>query len=148
MRGLGGDRVDIWSEWQQITNALRRVVGGVAAAWVSGSFISDKPNPADIDCLYVVDTARLAVAVQDPRNAGLMDVIARSGVKATFGLRVDSYVLEWMPFPGASPPVGTEVYLRTRGYWDDLRGRTRDSDDRLASIPRRGYLEVILDGYN
>lgn len=143
----GTGRGDIWSEWQQLTGALRQVVGGVAAAWLSGSFVTNKPDPGDIDCLYVIDTAHLA-AVTDAQHQAFIDVVTRSRVKARFGLRVDSYILEWAPYQGPQPPVWANGYLQTRGYWDDFWGRIRDPDARLASIPRRGYLEVILDGYH
>ena len=64
-----------------------------------------------------------------------------------FADKGDSYVLEWMPSPGHQRPVGAEPYYGNRGYWDNLWVRVRDSDQRLDSVPRRGYLEVILDGY-
>lgn len=73
--------------------------------------------------------------------------MSRSQVKQTFQLPVDSYVLEWTPTPGPGVPVGARGYLEQRGYWDDLWVRVKDTDDRLDSIPRRGYLEVIVDGY-
>ncbi len=148
VQGSGGDRIDIWNEWRQVTEALRQAVGAVAAVWMSGSFISDKRNPADIDCLYVVDTARLDTARPDPRARALIDVIGTSRVKSQYGLRVDSYILEWTPYSGSTPPVGADNYLKFRGYWDDFWVRSRDTDPRLGSIPRRGYLEVILDGYH
>lgn len=138
---------DIWDEWRQLTGALRQAVGNVAAAWLSGSFVTDKPDPGDIDSLYVIDTASIA-AVTDAQYQAFISVVAQSRVRSAFGLRVDSYILEWMPYPGPQPPVWADGYLRTRGYWDDFWGRARDPDDRLASIPRRGYLEVILDGYH
>lgn len=146
--GRPGDREAIWQEWQQVTSALRSVVGEVAACWLSGSFFTDKPSPADIDCVYVVDTARLsAAASSNQQHAAFLQLVNTSGVKQAFGVRVDTYILEWMPSPGSQPAVGTGSYLQSRGYWDDLWCRLKDADLRLGSIPRRGYLEVHLDGY-
>jgi Family of unknown function (DUF6932) len=143
-------RRQIWDQWIRLTEALRRVAVDVAACWLSGSFFTDKPVPGDLDCLYVIDTARLAdvSASGDPARIGFVRAVSQSRVKALYGLPVDSYVLEWIPTPGPSPTaVGAQNYLELRGYWHDLWVRIRDSDPRLDSIPRRGYLEVIIDGY-
>jgi hypothetical protein len=146
--GQPGDREDIWLEWQQVTSAVRDVVGEVAACWLSGSFFTDKPDPRDIDCVYIIDSTRLIdAAASDPRHAMFLYQVATSQLKDVHGVRVDSYVLEWMPTPGAEMPEEAKEYLGWRGYWDDLWCRIRDEDARLDSIPRRGYLEVYLDGY-
>lgn len=139
----------IWDQWVDLTNALRSIVGEVAACWLSGSFFTDKPIPGDIDCLYVIDTSRLAAvsASGQVNHIWFLHCASRGRVKSAFGLNVDSYVLEWAPTPGPARGVGTGTYLADRGYWDDLWVRVKDPDARLDSIPRRGYLEVILDGY-
>jgi hypothetical protein len=139
----------IWEQWMDLTDALQRIVGEVAACWLSGSFFSDKPVPGDIDCLYVVDTDRLATVVARGRKDEIAFVRhATTGkVKETYGLRIDSYIMEWVPTPGPIPGVGAQRYLSERGYWDDLWVRVKDNQPRLDSIPRRGYLEVIVDGY-
>ena len=67
--------------------------------------------------------------------------------KTTFGLRVDSFVLEWWPTAGPGRPAIAQRYLENRGYWDDLWSRRRSTDEREDSMPRVGYLEVIIDGY-
>lgn len=35
-----------------------------------------------------------------------------------------------------------------RGYWDDLWCRLRSNDDNEARVSRRGYVEVIIDGWH
>lgn len=142
-------RRELWDQWMSLTAALRSVVGELPACWLSGSFFSDKPVPGDIDCLYVIDTDRLAdvVASGDGGRIAFLQAVTTNQVKSIFGLHVDSFVLEWMPTPGPTPAVGTERYLSSRGYWDDLWVRVKDSNHRLDSVPRRGYLEVIVDGY-
>jgi hypothetical protein len=139
-------RGEIWRGWLQLTAALRSVVR-VPAAWLGGSFLTDKLGPNDLDCVYVVESSELASALSDPRRAPFVNVVAHSQVKSTFGLLVDSYILAWAPAAGVQPPVTAQDYLRLRGYWDDLWSRERSPDIRASSIPRRGYLEVILDGY-
>lgn len=142
-----GTREDLWSDWTTLTGALRALVGTVPAAWLSGSFISEKEHPGDIDCLYVIDTDDvLRVMNGGGLDASLLTSMARGQVKHTLGLNVDSYILEWCPTPGPRADAPDSYYL-TRGYWDDFWGRLRNSDPRLESLPRRGYLEVVIDGY-
>lgn len=145
--GSSTRRQEVWEHWVQLTDAVRSIVGAIPAAWVSGSFLTDKLEPGDLDCLYVIEGARLAAAAADPRHGPFLDLVARSQVKSTFGLLVDSFILEWVPTPGVGRSVGAAGYFADRGYWDDLWGRERSTDPRDDSIPRRGYLEVILDGY-
>ena len=142
-------RREIWDQWIDVTRALQSVVGEVAACWLSGSYFSNKPVPGDIDCLYVIDTDHLAQAAAsgDRSHLAFLHTVMTNRIKSTFGLHVDSFVLEWVPTPGPGRPVGAAGYLADRGYWDDLWVRVKDSDHRLDSIPRRGYLEVIIDGY-
>lgn len=146
VRGLAPQREQIWNDWLQLTEVLRRLVGSVPAAWVSGSFLTDKMVPGDLDTLYIVDTAALQAAWADQANRGLLLTIANNRTKADLHLNVDSFILEWHPMPGADRTAPDHYYLN-RGYWDDLWIRRRNSDPRLASVPRRGYVEVMLDGY-
>jgi hypothetical protein len=132
----------------RLTAALQAAVGAVPAAWLSGSFLTDKVEPNDLDCVYLVESSNLAAAYSsDPRKAKFLASVAGSGVTAAFGLLVDSYILEWTPTAGVIPPVSPTSYLSGRGYWDDLWSRERSNNTRESSVPRRGYVEVILDGY-
>lgn len=144
-----GVREAIWADWVMLRDALRSVVGEIAACWIAGSFVSDKATPGDIDCVWIVDAARWVQAWNSadlPVRQFLNDA-AKGQIKPQHNIQVDSYVLEWMPSPGPNPVVGGDSYYGNRGYWDSLWVRVKDPDDRLDSIPRRGYLEVILDGY-
>ncbi|TDB90552.1 DHA2 family efflux MFS transporter permease subunit [Actinomadura sp. KC216] len=150
--GQPGEREAIWSEWRRLTSALRQLVGEVPACWLSGGFFSAKPDPADIDCVYLVDTVKLQnaatnAATLDPRALSFLTATATGRIKDAYGMRVDSYILEWTPTLGTDPEPETKQYLEARGYWDDLWSRVHDADGRLDSVPRRGYLEVIIDGY-
>ena len=141
---------EIWQEWQQLTTSVRSCVGEVAACWLSGSFFTDKPIPADLDCVYFIDNGLLANARTDASRAAFLQIVAtKDEVKKQFGLRLDSFIVDWMPLPGvdAGTVFRQKNYLMPRGYWDDLWSRMRDPDPRLESVPRHGYLEVILDGY-
>lgn len=147
--GSSPQRREIWEQWLQLSDALRQAVGEVAACWVAGSYVTDKTVPNDIDCVWVIDSQLWSAALNsgDSTLSAFLLAAARSGVKLAYGLKVDSFVLEWMPTAGVGRDVSTEVYLGNRGYWDNLWVRMRDSDERMESVPRRGYLEVIIDGY-
>lgn len=139
-------RQRLWDDWRQLTSILRQVVGQVPAAWLSGSFLTSKPVPGDIDCVYIVDVAHVQSAQSDPVSAQFLSLIAGNQVKANLGLNVDSFVLEWCPVSGAAG-TASPAYYQQRGYWDDLWTRHRDPNPRTESLPRRGFLEVTLDGY-
>lgn len=143
-------REALWAEFEQLTNLVRGAVGRVPAAWLSGSFFSAKEKPGDIDVLYLLDRKEID-AVTDPDGRSLLGLLGKGGaVKSALGLRVDAYVLPWWPRVGTNQGTAgerPERYLQSRGYWDDLWCRLRDENTSLAKIPRRGYLEVIIDGY-
>lgn len=146
--GHDTERAAIWQDWLSALAILKQLVGTVPAAWLSGSFFSSKPVPGDIDSVFVVDTADVQAAYQrlTPPDAAILWALGHGGIKASLGLNLDSFILEWCPTPTAdknSPPG----YYGDRGYWDDLWVRARDSDARLDSVPRRGYVEVMVDGY-
>lgn len=143
----GAPREALWGDWITLTATMRRIVGHLPSAWMSGSFFTSKPTPGDIDCVYVVDIEDFQRAMdRQDADSAILWAIANNRSKDLLGLNVDSFVLEWFPTPGpeaVSPPG----YYQWRGYWDDLWVRLKDSNPRLDSIPRRGYLEVTLDGY-
>lgn len=145
----GGAREALWADWLSLQAALRAAVGEVASCWLAGSFLSEKALPGDIDCLWVVDAQLWNQALNsgDPVLAAFLLNCATNRVKGAYNLKVDSFVLEWIPTPGPNRDPVAEDYYRSRGYWDDLWVRIRDSNQRLDAVPRRGYVEVILDGY-
>ena len=143
-------RSTLWSHWETITNGLRQAVGHVPACWMSGSFFTDKDQPGDLDCLYVLDRDDVAAARTDPRKALVLQDVASSGFAAKTG--VQTFVLDWWPRAGTIPGSADRqrTYLEPRGYWDDLwtrRRRLTGEPPRIGKIPQRGYLEVIVDGY-
>jgi hypothetical protein len=145
--GQSTTRQQIWADWLELTSALREVAGVVPAAWLSGSFVTDKADPGDVDSVYLIEWPILRTAHADPQRASFIEVVARSGAKELFGLSVDSFILEWWPRTGTKRVGWTRQYLEDRGYWDDLWSRQRSPDSRLDAMPRRGYVEVMLDGY-
>jgi hypothetical protein len=141
----------IWGEWLQAAAALRDAVP-VCVAWLGGSFLSSKPEPGDLDCVWIIDDVMLATAKMDPQRARLIALFANNQL-GDVGMRVDSYVLAWRRRPGIAPRDQRDhEYVAARGYWDDFWQRTRNGakgsqPHRDEALPRRGYLEVVLDGF-
>jgi hypothetical protein len=147
----------IWEDWRTVTQLLKETVGTVCAAWIGGSFFSAKREPDDIDSLYVVPKAKLsAVGEGDPgaRTLQLITDHGPGGIRSRYGLRVDTYLLPWPLNPAGGPRTPVDfTYCQQRGYWDDFwqRRRSGAKKDRPRpedGLPRRGYVEVILDDYN
>lgn len=146
-------RQEIWTHWNQAVIDLRRIVP-VCAVWLAGSFLSDVMDPDDMDGLYIVPSREaFAAKVNDPSAAAVLGAFATNRVRAITGMRLDTFVLEWVrsPTPGAHRFLSGS-YFETRGYWDDFwqrirhgaKGTVNDSD----CLPERGYLEVTFDGWS
>ena len=134
--GRSDRRQEIWSHWLQLTAAMRETVTCLPAAWISGSFLTHKDEPSDIDCVYIVEAPVLLGAKVDPRKAQFLQVVASNRVKDVFRLSVDSFILEWVPSTvGVRKPEWAQDYLRDRGYWDDLWSREKSPDPREARRP-------------
>lgn len=142
-------RNKILADWTTVTDAVRDAVGSVPACWLSGSFFTTKERPGDIDCVYVVRHEALLAARADPDKAKFLQGIAGHGARDNFGLLVDVYFLEWWPRPGTfrGSDDRRKGYLEDRGYWDDLWSRNKAGAATESRLPRRGYLEVMLDGF-
>lgn len=142
----------VWNDWTQVTAQARKVVP-VAAAWLGGSFLTDKSDPDDLDVVYIIDS-RQAAAVTSPLHRGFLSVLSQGdALRQLRGKRLDTFVVEWVPDPdGQRTARGFEDYAANRGYWDDLWQR-RIGGSKMAprvpwdALPKRGYLEVILDDF-
>lgn len=144
---VGSPRFEIWEEWSDFTDALRQALGRIAVCWLSGSFFTDKQTPGDIDCVYFVEHDVCKAANADANTARLVGIATRNQAKQVFGIRVDTFVVERVPWDPPLAHAGSKVYLTYRGYWDELWSMMRDNDSQVAARPRRGYLEVVIDGY-
>lgn len=143
-------RKELWQEWQDATALLNSAVE-IATAWLGGSFFTSKEEPGDIDCVYWVDAAHLANLGQDDQT--IVEAFAGGGSLEALGFRVDAYLVPWVSNPTPIPRgVDDRAYYQGRGYWDDLWAKMRSGaknsqPSRLDSYPRRGYVEVTIDGY-
>lgn len=146
--GQGSRREEIWAHFAVANETLRRLVH-VCSVWLSGSFVTTKAEPEDMDCVYFVDArSRPSTAAE----ARLFDQFVGGAKLKQLGLAIDSYVVAWIYHSGVDLPVEAQEPLMMRGYWDDLWQRQRSgakdvvhSDDGL---PARGFVEVTLDGFH
>lgn len=145
-------RQDLLQELEEFFAAVRLVVP-ICAAWISGSYLTDKDDPADVDVVLVFNEDDIN-GLTDPAHRRLVTRPGLQRLATVRNLRVDPFALIWRarPDPAAITPPDSR-YLMNRGYWDDfwLRMRTVPkgaTPTRACALPRRGYVEVILDGYS
>lgn len=142
-------REKVWADFLDVTSVLLSTGEPVCAAWIGGSFLSTKPDPGDVDVVYWIRQDVLASPPDDLRY--ILGDLTTHRVRRD-GFDVDTYILPWVPFLELDPSKWSREYIeyqRGRGYWDDfwMRRRAADPKAELNTYPRRGYLEVILDGY-
>jgi len=153
VEGKAPVREKVWNDWQQATAFLRRHVP-VAAAWLGGSFFTNKDEPDDIDCVYWVDYMDLNAARFNAESARVIEIFAgQRKLRDLVGLQVDTFVVAWFCCPDVSQAMpDTRSYWQSRGQWDDFWSRMRTGTKgapavRDDALPRRGYLEVTFDGF-
>lgn len=151
--GQNPAREKVWNDWQKATGLLQQHVP-VLAAWLSGSFLTSKAQPDDIDCVYWIDYMELKTAQLRPQSAQMIEVFSKKGqLRSLVGLQVDTFVVAWNCCPDISSAMpDTTEYWTARGHWDDFWSRMRSGPKgapavRMDALPRRGYLEVIFDGF-
>jgi hypothetical protein len=146
-------RSTVFQHWSTVINLLNSVVP-IACMWVGGSMLTNKLDPEDVDCIFWVEDADLIAAGADPVSNAILGKVNTAALKAR-GVRVDAYVMAWN-CNLRSPQIATaaaQEYYKWRGYWDDLWARKYSQSTkgrpsvRLDTIPRRGYLEVMVDGW-
>lgn len=126
----------------------------IEGVWVGGSFVTSKPDPDDIDCLFILNAEAFDGITSNRKREKLTRLNRKGYLRETHQLRVESFLLVRRPFanPWVKDGVHDEVvpYVKVRGAWDDwwLRARTGETSEdepRIESAePRRGYLEVTV----
>lgn len=122
--------------------------------WVGGSFVTDRIDPDDIDCLFVLSGPVYDALPSNNKRNQVKQFNRKGWLRERYGLRVESFLLVRVPFANPWDRGGVHVdaapYAQVRGAWDDwwLRtrtGETADEEPRIESAePRRGYMEVTL----
>jgi hypothetical protein len=150
-------RAGLWSGFETWLALWGRCMNDLEAPdllrglWVAGSFISDEPEPEDIDVTVFVDQE----LVDRCRGRGVRALRQlfghRDKIRKEFGVEV--FPVPWVPVASvlaqASQTAEQRSYLALRGAYDDLWQRRRPPGPKLAPRPEdcgaaRGYLEVIL----
>lgn len=140
-------RKELWDEFESGLGLLSGAVL-VHAVWLGGSFFSNKIDPSDIDAVFVVNNTDLTHRTDADRQ------VVNAFQERSHGLRLDSFILRWRPIAEWNYDApGHRQYTNWRGYWDDFWCRIRtgmksDPPVREDSIPRRGYLELMVNDYS
>lgn len=147
--GTSTTRADIWAKFQVLVARAKNEKAKIPSAFVSGTFVTSKIDPSDIDASLLVDSSRVT---NDQTRGRIQTAIEVAGDQ----FKLDVFPIWWSPEPvdGGSLALTNEanVYLRDRGLWDDLWQRNvakaeRRPFQRHHAFPQRGYLEVMIDGY-
>lgn len=140
-------REQIWSDFNDLVELIKRIRVRVPAAFIGGSFVTDKLDPSDVDVAFLVDTSRIT----NPNTYGQLQQRV-ADPKANNGLQVDSFLIPWHP-DGSELGGNHPSYAIERSRWDDFWQRKVALADRIPhershAMPVRGYVEVIIDGYS
>ncbi|BBB40374.1 DUF6932 family protein [Mycobacteroides abscessus] len=152
--GRSERRAKLWSDWEMAITLLGHHVP-INAVWLHGTFLSDADQPQPVQCLYWVEDLELGKARLDPVSGPLLRAFAMPGeVRRIVGVQVDTQLVPWHCQPDPQDPDDYYApYLQRRGMVDDLlqrvaAGPVGAARTRIDALPRRGYLEVIVDGYS
>lgn len=149
-------RPAIWQDWQTALTLLTDSAL-VYTAWISGSFVTSKIDPGDIDACFALSIED--ALTRSPADRAVIESFIRrihgpaGHPVPAHGLRVDSYPIWWAPFHGEPEDDAKYLdYCRNRGYWDDFWSRSRTTPkgappERPDAYPVRGYLEVRINDY-
>ncbi|MFD5868319.1 DUF6932 family protein [Corynebacterium sp. NPDC060344] len=141
---FNGHRKVLLSEAQRYLEAVGKLTP-IHAAWIGGSYLTNKDSPGDVDMSLLIDN-EYYLARQQFLNARSLHILARS-----MNVRVDAYPIPRDHRRTNLTTPAEEKNLVGRGYWDDwwLRRRSIPPESYdLEPHPRRGYAEVNINGYS
>jgi hypothetical protein len=107
-----------------------------------------------VQCLYWAEDLELGQAQLDPSSTHILRAFSQRGkVRDIVGVSVETHLVAWhcQPDPHTEDHYLTP-YLERRGRVDDYLQRMRlgtrgSAPERGDALPRRGYVEVIVDDY-
>lgn len=139
-------REQVWSDFKDVLGLIRRKKVHVPAAFLGGSFVTNTLNPSDVDAALIIDASRIT------KQQTFTDLAAIVQNPKANGLQVDAFLIQWHPDGTELGGGDTLSYVRERSRWDDFWQRKvakadRQPPQRHHSMPIRGYVEVIIDGY-
>ncbi|MGV9250633.1 DUF6932 family protein [Streptomyces sp. NPDC003697] len=150
VESTGSDvRRQIWEEWTEHRAIVEALAGGISRMWVGGSFVSDKPDPSDVDVTYLLSAG--AYDRLDRETLAFLDDLTLRGWCVEQGMRVDALLLrlpERLPVSQMSPGLlakDSSASFRDLGLYDEVWQCIRPaSAHSVPSELRRGYVEVLL----
>jgi hypothetical protein len=120
-------RAAIFSYWRDLREALGELVP-VHAQWLDGSFTTDKPDPADLDLVTVVDGPAFDAL---PRHRRLLVASLIEGTYTEQFWSCDSNPLARYP----EGDLGHHASVVVARRWESYFGHTRDGAEK-------GFVEV------
>lgn len=124
-------RQGVFDRWLLHREALRLVLK-VERQWIDGSFVTDKPQPGDIDVVTFFDGEAFD-ALPLPQQMLAKSIMQGHHTEQLWN--VDSFDL---PVYGEHHELVEPVTNRGRGYWDWMWSRRKGTDGE-----EKGYLEVM-----
>lgn len=142
-------REKVWTDFNVVLDTVRRRRVRVPAVFLGGGFVTSELNPSDVDVALIIDVSKIS----NPQTYA--DVAQVVDDPKAGGLRVDAFLIPWHPDGtelGGGGNTGQIAYATERARWDDFWQRKvpkidRHPPQRWHSMPVRGYLEVVIDGY-
>lgn len=128
----------LYDECRRLATVAQAVPPGLSAVWLGGSFVSAKPEPSDIDAVFVrneeldAQLGEVDMKVVDAFADGVLSSV------------VDSVILGWRH---RSDDCHGGPDYEARGFFDFRMSRVKGLPQPDLGCPRKGYLEVIIDGY-
>lgn len=123
----GSYRKHLFNEWQIYNAKLKSFVGNqTLTQWIDGSFITNKPNPGDIDLVTFVSF--------DFYEQHVDQLIDDYSTFSLYDSGLDAYICP--VYPSSHPNFAH--YLDRRQYWQKLFGSQKDN------VGQKGFLEIIL----
>ncbi|MGW4581938.1 DUF6932 family protein [Rhodococcus aetherivorans] len=149
--GFNQHRVTLFENFETFIEQIRQLVR-VSAVWLSGSYLSEKETPGDVDAVFLIDQEQLN-RITDQRIRHILTPDGLRWLANSLGFQLDLYVLPWQARTSLDlkTPIDKEL-MQARGYWDDFWQRKRQvpkgtAPTRECALPSRGYVEVIIDGF-
>lgn len=149
-------RKNIFGDFRTALNVVEAIAPSIVErVWIGGGFTSDKPDPSDLDATFLLN-ANVHDSLDEMARERLEALLTHGGFKA-LDLSVDGFMLvrrevanPWTSDGGVRS--NATPYLVRRGAWDDWWSRDRvhgtaDEKPKVEdAVPRRGYVEVMIDG--
>ncbi len=146
-------RAECFQHWLQAKDMLDALATGlVQAAWIGGSFTTNKQDPDDVDAVFLLD-AHVFDDLSNTSKGKIAKFNRKDWLRKKTGLRVETFIIVRRPVANPWDRAGLDAeaqdYFSLRGRWDDWWLRVRTDQDKTTpptladAEPMRGYLEVV-----